>query len=256
MSTDLSTYDPAYFSKLFEIEDSHFWFVGRNAIISRVLRRLAAASDAPRMVVELGCGTGNVLRFVKRACGRATVIGMDLFFEGLRFAKARSGAVLIQGDVHAHPFRRPADLVCLFDVLEHIPDDRGALASIHKLVAAGGRMMLTVPLHPSLWSEFDELSHHQRRYTVAELTSKVKEAGFTIEYASPYIAATLLPMWLHRRLFASAPGKRKSAEDELRVVPVVNGILLSCLRIEAFLIGSRMRLPFGSSMILLARKPR
>jgi SAM-dependent methyltransferase len=254
MSNDLSTYDPSYFPTLFDIEDRHFWFVGRNAIIARLLRDLASKKDAPRFVIELGCGTGNVLRFVKRACAQATVVGMDLFFEGLRFARARSGAALVQGDVRQNPFRRPADLVCLFDVLEHIPDDVAALASIRELVADGGRLLLTVPLHPSLWSEFDELSHHQRRYTVTELKRKVEAAGFTIEYATPYIVATLPPMWIYRRFFSRAGGDRKRAEDELKIVPVANGVLKTLLRIEAALIARRVRLPFGSSMILLARK--
>lgn len=121
------------------------------------------------------------------------------------------------------------------------------------MLASGGRLLITVPLHPSLWSEFDELSHHVRRYTIQELLLKMRKTGFSVEYASPYMASTLPPMWLRRKFFGGGENRRARADNELSIVPLVNGILLALLRLESGWITRGRQLPFGSSMILLAR---
>jgi SAM-dependent methyltransferase len=251
---NFDTFDPAYFERLFEIEDRHFWFVGRNHIIATLLRALAGEADAPNTAVEIGCGTGNVLRVVKASLPRATIVGMDLFMEGLSQAQTRTTAPLVQGNVEMSPFRDGIDLVCLFDVLEHIRDDAATLRLMRTMLAPGGRVLITVPLHPSLWSEFDELSHHVRRYRPAELLLKLRQAGFVVEFGSPYLLTTLIPMWVRRKVLGNGKNARIRADDELRIVPFVNRIFLALLRVEGGWIGQRRRLPFGASMIVLARR--
>ena len=106
-STEHASYDPLYFDRLFAIEDRHFWFRARNAVITAVIGRIVGALPDGYRVLEVGCGTGNVLHVLQRTCGRGRVFGMDLFAEGLRFARRRTTCPLIQGDVHTPPFGDP-----------------------------------------------------------------------------------------------------------------------------------------------------
>ena len=255
------SYDPAYFSRLFKIEDEHFWFAARNKSIAAIARRLERELQPGYRVLEVGCGTGNVLRVLKQVYTRGTVAGMDLFGEGLAFARARTSCALVQADVHSPPFDVPFDVIGLFDVLEHLPDDKQILRDISDLLSPGGFLILTVPAHMSLWSYFDEASHHCRRYEAAELKRKVLRAGFEIDYFTEYMASIFPVVWLGRRLATLAGrfrGKEQDADamatSELRVVPVANTIFNWLLSLEASLISRRRQLPVGTSLMVVAHK--
>lgn len=255
------SYDPAYFRLLFQVEDRHFWFRARNAAIAAVAKRIVAQLPAGLPVLEIGCGTGNTLRVLERACPGRTVIGMDLFLEGLRYARQRGAAPLVQGDLNAPPFGGTFGLIGLFDVLEHMPDDRRVLHNLQNLLDGAGRLLLTVPAHMSLWSYFDTASHHCRRYERTELEHKLRESGFEEEEAS-YLMAGLFPwMWLGRRTAARAgrppTGNNSRATElvarELRIVPVVNEILALLLSLEARWLALGRTLPWGTSLLVVAR---
>lgn len=256
------SYDPNYFALLFEVEDRHFWFRARNQVINTVIKRLTTNLRNDCRVLEIGCGTGNVLRLLEQACKRGTVVGMDLFLEGLRYARQRTAVPLVQGDIHKPPFGAKFDLIGLFDVLEHMTDDRQVLSDLGNILADEGELLLTVPAHPSLWSYFDEASHHCRRYEPAELESKLRLAGYQVEYLTQYMAGLFPLVWLWRRfavLFRRRrPGDVKYAKylanHELHCVPIINELMVLLLREEKYLIGQRIRLPIGTSIICVARK--
>ncbi|HYM09479.1 MAG TPA: class I SAM-dependent methyltransferase [Bryobacterales bacterium] len=264
-----SGYDPAFFARLYAIEDRHFWFRSRNRVIGSLVRRVTAGLAPGYRVLEVGCGTGNTLRVVEQACPHGTVTGMDLFAEGLLFARSRTACPLVCGDMHAPPFDARFELIGLFDVLEHLPDDLQVLRDLHAMLAPGGVLLLTVPAHPSLWSYFDEASHHCRRYEAADLERKLTGAGYRVEYATEYMAGIFPLVWLGRRLSGlarrrsldtSASGRdgadraRLLATDELRIIPGVNALLSLLLAPEAPLIARGRRLPIGSSIVAVARK--
>jgi len=76
----------------------------------------------------------------------------------------------------------------MFDVLEHLTDDRAVLSDVHYLLKPGGRLLPTLPALPSLWSYFDEAAQHCRRYTLKEPQVKLAETGYTLEVsAQPYV---------------------------------------------------------------------
>src|SRR4029077_8056724 len=109
--------------------------------------------------------TGNVLEVLRRTCRRGSVMGFDLPPVGLAMARRRSpGALLVQATIDAPPFGAVFDIVGAFDVLEHLPDDPGALGPITGMLRPGGRLVVTVPAHTSLWSHVDVAACHQRRY--------------------------------------------------------------------------------------------
>jgi SAM-dependent methyltransferase len=262
---DPGGYDPAYFARLFQIEDRHFWFRARNRIIAAAARQIVAGLPPDYRVLEVGCGTGNVLRFLERACPNGTVVGMDLFVEGLHYARRRTSCVLVCGDARLPPFRLPFSVIGLFDVLEHLPDDRCLLRDLQGMLGPGGALLLTVPAYRSLWSYFDEVSRHCRRYEPAELHSKLTEAGFQVEYLTPYMLALYPLVRIGRRAAASRGAQRRAtvdpdharglAERELRIMPVLNQLLSLCLLPEARLIARRCKLPLGTSLLAVARKP-
>ena len=251
-------YDPSSFEILFAAEDRHFWFRVRNQVISALARQVAAELSPGYRVLEMGCGDGNVLRFLERACPTGTVVGMDLYGEGLRYARTRTSCPLVQGDVRQSPFRKTFQVVGIFDVLEHISDDNALLGDLLGLLDDGGTLLLTVPAYTSLWSYVDEIAGHCRRYEPGELRSKLEAAGFAVDYLTPYMASNLPLMWLSRKskpgTAAGTAGTLELARQELRVVPVLNEILAWVLSWETRWLAKRRQLPFGSSLLAVARK--
>jgi len=237
-------YDPSFYPRLFAIEDRHFWFVARNHVIRTLVRQLRLRDGA--RVLEVGCGTGNSLRPLEEAGGAVTVIGMDRYAEGLHYARTRTRAQLVCADSAALPFSEPFDLVCVFDVLEHLDDDIGALRELRAAVRRNGHLLVTVPACKKLWSRMDELSCHRRRYEKRELLERISSAGFQVEYATAFMSVTYPIMRLSRLRNA------ESAEAELRVYPVLNSLLRVALAPERLLVRLRRSIPWGSSMLVLA----
>lgn len=252
-------YDPAFYAPLAKAEDRHFWFRVRNRIIDVLVRQAVAKRSARCYVLEAGCGTGNVLRVLERACPGGKVVGMDFFAEALHWARRRCACPLVQGALQTPPFGMSFDLIGLFDVLEHVDDDRGTLRDLHGLLKSGGVLLLTVPAHASLWSYWDEVCQHYRRYSVAELSGKLTQAGFQVEYLTQFMTLLYPLMWLGRKLRPTVrgedeDGRRKLAERELRIIPGINGLLEWMLRPESLLVEKRRTLPIGTSLVALARK--
>jgi SAM-dependent methyltransferase len=244
-------YDPEHFDRLFALEAGHFWFRARNRLIQWALARHFPGA---RSFCEIGCGTGYVLSGVREALPGAVLSASEAYAEGLPFAARRvPGARLMQMDARAIPFEEEFDAIGAFDVIEHIADDRAALRSMHRALAPGGGLLLTVPQHPWLWSWMDEEAHHVRRYTAPELRTKVEEAGFRVQRMSSFVSL-LLPAMMLSRL-----GRRKAAVEadpysEFRMSPGVNHVLEWVLGLERGMIRAGVSFPAGGSLLLVARK--
>ena len=263
MTNESAGFHPEYFEELFRIEDRHFWFRARNAAILSVLKSVVSGLRPGYRVLEIGCGTGNVLRFVDEACPDGDVFGLDLFLEGLSRARHRVSCPLIAGDIRGAPFAGSVDVIGVFDVLEHLDDDEGVLVAMREMLRPGGSLLLTVPASPGLWSYFDEISCHRRRYDEADLGRKLERTGFRVLYSTPYMAVLHPIVWLSRRINSlvnrqpDLPEKARNAElaeHDLRVVPGINGVLYRLLRFDTLALRRRRRLPFGSSLLVLAEK--
>lgn len=244
---DARTYDPRWFDLLDKVEDRHFRFAARRRVVGALARRAWTGAAAGAWVLEIGCGNGGLLSTLQDACPGANVIGVDLFSDALKHARRRSSAHLLQADVTRPPFGAQFHLIGMFDVLEHLPDDIGVLRDVRKLLMPGGALLLTVPAHAWLWSDFDVHSDHRRRYSPRGLRTALEISGFRVEYLSQFMAALLPIMWLSRRARPSNP------TAELRIVPGVNGMMRALLSFEAALIGRQFRLGMGTSVIALAR---
>jgi SAM-dependent methyltransferase len=256
-SSEPGGYDPSFFDQLASIEEQHFWFRARNRLIHNLTKKISSHLKRGYRVLEVGCGTGNVLYTLRDACPEGMVVGLELWFDGLLHARKRSNGFLVQGDVRQFPFNKQFDLIGMFDVLEHIHEERQTLASLFEILAPGGRLLLTVPAHKFLWSYFDEAAHHCRRYSSAEIRDKLTAAGFEVEFLSQFMAFIFPIVWLLRKM----SGLRKSsdakllASQEFRVIPVANQILTVILDLEARWVARGYALPIGTSLVVVARKP-
>lgn len=258
---DEPSYDPELYESLIRVEDRHFWFRARNRAIGAVLESVRAGLQPGYRVLEVGCGTGNVLRELQASAVGGTVMGMDLHQEGLRYAQRRvDPALLVRADAGHPPFSVRFDVVGLFDVIEHLDDDVAVLRQLRGLLTANGRLMLTVPADPRLWSYFDVGAHHRRRYSIGELNDKLVAAGYSVEYLTPYMSVLHPVLWAGRRLAAkgrSRPTDAASAwslaEADLKVRPISGAVLGFLLGAELPWLRRRRRLPMGASLLALAR---
>lgn len=259
---DRTEYDPAVYASLVAVEDRHFWFRARNRAIVAAFDSIRPRLPARYRVLEVGCGTGNVLRELQRAATGGSVFGMDLHMEGLRVARTRTDpALLLQANAESPPFSVRFDVVGAFDVIEHLDDDAAVLRTLRQLLTDRGFLLLTVPASPSLWSYFDVGSHHRRRYVPGELRRKLAESGYAVEYVTPYMSVLFPVLWIARRLAgrryrqgAAAGEAWAVAGSDLRVRPLSGAVLGFMLEREAALLRRRARLPFGASLMAIARK--
>lgn len=249
---DLEASAPSYpvdaHEELHQVEDGHFWFESRNRLILWALRRYFP--DALRFL-EIGCGTGFVLRAVQKALPLAEVSGSEIFTSGLSYAGGRApGAALFQMDARRIPFRDHFDLIGAFDVIEHIEDDEAVLAEVHKALRPGGGILLTVPQHAWLWSPVDVFAGHARRYRRKDLVEKLERAGFEILTATSFVTGLLPLMFLSRFLKRN----QATAEPELRVGRLQNGAGKLAASMELLAIRVGLRLPVGGSLLVAARR--
>jgi SAM-dependent methyltransferase len=252
-------YDASLFDDLARVEDRHFWFRARNVLLYELAKKLSSGLKPGYLVLEVGCGTGNVLNVLHRACAGGLVIGMERYFDGLPHARRRYAGPLVQGDARDLPFGKKFELVGMFDVLEHIPEERETLLSLRELLAPGGRLILTVPAHQFLWSHFDEAAHHCRRYSAKQIQRALVDTGFAIDFVSQFMACIFPLVWTFRKLGGlrkrvNADKARKLALQEFRIVPGINGVLASLMTAEAHWLARGHRLPFGTSLVVVARR--
>ena len=257
-------FDPALFARLFAAEDRHFWFGARNEALKTVIRSVRPQLPANYKVLEVGCGTGNTLRMLREACDDAgIVVGMDLFGEGLKYARRRTSVPLVQGRVEQQPFATPFDLVGMFDVLEHIQDDRATLRQIRALLNPGGYLLVTVPAGKALWSRFDDEAHHCRRYEQDELRSRLVEAGLVVEYLTPFMMS-LYPLARAARWWSGQANRvrlefnrpvKSVIETDITVRLGLNELMALLLKWELPTLRRRALMPMGTSLMALARLP-
>lgn len=241
--------DPDVYVRMAAYDDAHWWFVARRRILARVIARHVQPSAELR-ILEAGCGTGGNLPMLRKF-GQVSAFEMDAGARHL--ARKRSGVEVRDGRLPDRvPFTAESfDLVALLDVLEHVEDDVGGLAAAARMLAPGGRLLLTVPAYQFLWSQHDELHHHKRRYDRRNLLRTLKAAGLEPLHVS-YFNTLLFPLVAGVRLSDKLLGARGAADDALPP-GVLNRLLTTVFGLERYLV-DRWPLPFGVSLLLVARQ--
>jgi len=239
--------NPGEYTKMFELEDRYWWFVGRRQLALSLLES-HVGKEKPD-VLDLGCGTGVVLRELS---SWAKPVGLDMSDLALGYCQKRSLDRLIIGDGAQLPIQdQQIDAIIGLDIFEHIEDDKAAFAEAYRVLRPGGVLVLSVPAFMSLWGPHDVALMHFRRYRVSEVRRRLEEAGFEVQRAS-YSVFFLFPIVVLWRLVE----KRKKGPAKASLVSVpgfVNKILIGLQNIETGLI-AKTSLPWGSSVVAVAKR--
>lgn len=244
------------------LERDHWWFRGRRAVYLGLLdSHLEGRAAGARLAraLDLGCGPGGFLEGLAERS--AFVVGTDPDLASLARSRATDTAPRVASLAGALPFRDGAfELVCLFDVLEHLDDEQSALREARRVLAPGGTLALSVPAYPWLFSNNDRVAMHRRRYTRRSLRAVVEAAGFEVvrnTHANVLLAPWIVPIVLATRALESLSGRGGSTARTNLSWPLprpLHGLLARVFAAELALT-RRVDAPFGHSIALLAKKP-
>ena len=240
--------EAAAYQSLRDLQDRHWWFVGRRRIAASLIKRFVALPAQAR-VLEAGCGYGGNLAML----GKLGEVHAFEFDDTARVhAAVLSGRAIGYGklpdDIGFESDR--FDLIALLDVLEHIDDDVNSLKALGNRLTPGGCLLLTVPAVPWLWSDHDVLHQHKRRYTKALLRQRLREAGLE-PVRIGYFNSLLFPLALIQRLVSRLSGGGTS--DHAVPPEPVNAMLTWIFTLERNMVG-RISFPIGLSLFAVARK--
>ena len=244
--------DEEIFDDINQIEETHWWYKARRAIIFDWLTRVLASYKNPK-ILDIGCGTGFNISHLHQL-GYDQVTGLDFSLDALEYCRSRQLKTLIRGDAENLPIC-PAhyDIAITLDVIEHLRNDLHALSEIHRVLKPGGTLIIFVPAFQFLWSLQDEVGHHQRRYSAQELKEKVKQAGFELKKLS-YVNSLLFPVvWLGRTILRAFPQNFKITSESQMNPSWMNGILYRIFLAELPLLHV-VDFPFGVSILCVCRK--
>jgi ubiquinone/menaquinone biosynthesis C-methylase UbiE len=235
-----------------KVEDHYWWY--------QALRQHVAASINPASphfsLLDAGCGTGGMLSLARQKFPEADLAGIDESNHAIELAGARgTGATLLPASVHALPFPADSfDVVLSLDVLSHAGvDDSLALHEMHRVLRAGGRLILNLAAFDFLKGAHDCAVDVNRRYTQGQLQRLLAGSSLQVERSSYWNATFTLPIALLRWLSRARPRTDRARSDFRSLPPLLNSIFKSVAALE--LSASRhVSLPFGTSLFAVARK--
>jgi SAM-dependent methyltransferase len=241
------------YSQIFQIEQTHWWYAGRRKIVFDWVFRILDRTTRAR-ILDVGCGTGYNLDILRKL-GFSDVYGLDIAPEALYFCEARGLPQVICGDLTDVPFANESfDLVLALDIIEHLEDDLRGLRGMARLLKPGGALVIFTPALPSLWSLQDEVGHHFRRYTTAELKQKTLKTGLEIVKLS-YANSLLFPLVWVGRMILRMVQNRVTLISEADLSPNwSNEILKNIFSTERAML-RRINFPVGVSIFCVCQKP-
>jgi ubiquinone/menaquinone biosynthesis C-methylase UbiE len=234
-------------------EREHFWFRGLRRFMAPLVEEAARGVSSPRLL-DCGCGTGHNLAMLRRH-GRAA--GIDLTWTGLSYARERGERVIAQATATALPFADGTfDVVTSFDVIYALNDrdERAAIGEMFRVLKRGGHLVVNAAAMDLLKGNHSVLALEVRRYSRRSLAERLERAGFAVRRVS-YTNAAIFPVVAGLRLLQRVSGHQES-EDEISIPPApINAALSAALAVESALLRF-VDMPFGSSIMALAEKPR
>ncbi|HEV8559222.1 MAG TPA: class I SAM-dependent methyltransferase [Actinophytocola sp.] len=241
--------DTGYSSCYGTVYRTHWWWQSREDNVIRLVRAFLPRRDGRAKILDIGCGDGFIW---PRLAAFGSVEGIEpdpvlVAADSPNRSRIEPAGLLEGRD-------RPADhdLVLMLDVLEHIEDERAALDRVTTLLAPGGMLVLTVPALGLLWSEFDVLSGHHRRYHRAALRAALHRAGLRTLFLRYTYAWAVLPLFARRLLFSADAGEHSHfVKPPARPLNTV----LRRLSLVDHAVTRRLPVPFGSSLTAVALKP-
>lgn len=234
-----------------DVEDKHWWFVGRRAILESFLQGIIEKSKIKNQeskILDVGCGTGANLEMLKQF-GESE--GVDVSDDALEFCK-KKGLKVHKGLAEELPFEDESfDVVTALDVVEHLDDDVAGLKEMNRVLKKGGKTLIFVPAFMWLWGVQDDISNHRIRYTRQQIVERLEKAGFEIERAT-YANITFFAPILLGRVLMKITGIKPESENNVNV-SALNGFFGKIFSAERFWL-KRANFPFGVSIVIVAKK--
>ena len=239
------------------LEESHWWFRGRRAVYLGLLRHHLHGAR-PARILDLGCGVGGFLPGLA-GLGSA-VFPADLSRAALVRCRERGFGGGVVSDGYALPYAGESfELVCLFDAIEHIPDDARAMREVARILAPGGRAIVSVPAYPFLFANNDRVARHWRRYTRRSLARVLEQADLWVErntHANVFLFPLILPVVLGIKAWETLLGREADPERTNLSWPVPGALhaLLAAVFAAELPFSRRLDWPVGHSIVAIARK--
>lgn len=248
--------NPVEYRRMFEVEDSHWWYVGLHKLILATAQRESRRLGRPLVIFDAGCGTGRLCQLLAEHGHK--VSGCDAAAEALRFGRQRGVSSIFQADLNTLELEAQAfDMITSIDVLYHtgISDDVAVMKRLRNALKPGGMLVLNLVAHEFLRSTHDLAVHTRERYTKNRLCLRLREAGFDVGRAS-YRVSLLFPFIVAYRLLLRQIRQNQAevASDVMPAHPIVNFLLLKTIEVENALL-PLMPMPMGSSIFVEARRP-
>lgn len=243
--------DILYASKYHELEENHWWFVGRRDIIFRLVKDYRRDME----ILEVGCSGGVLIEFLKRQ-GFTKLHGIDIDEKAIEICRQRGINEVGVADAQETGFKdQQFDVLIASDVLEHIKHEDEALLEWHRILKPGGKLIIFVPAFKFLWSNHDEVNRHFRRYSKSGLIKTLEKNDFKTEKVSYWNFSLFFPISLVRLSQKILSGKRKRVSDQLyELNTFVNKTLAYMLKLENKFLSTGITLPVGVSLFIIERK--
>jgi len=229
------------FQLLHDMEDS-WWYQGRRVVVSKILSKFLLNKEQIS-ILDFGAGYGGMFGLLNKY---GNVDAFELDTEAGDLCSKRGYKNVFNSRNIALSEKNRFDLISLFDVVEHIENDKDLIGSLYKFLSKDGQVVITVPAYQWLWSNHDTEHNHYRRYTKRSITSLLKGAGFEIEYSSYWNTLLFLPAALVRIFGLSGKGS-------LKMPKFFNSVLYFIVLTESMLMPF-LSYNFGLGIIVIVKK--
>ncbi|MDZ4667377.1 MAG: class I SAM-dependent methyltransferase [bacterium] len=245
--------DKNYYTEYFQLERSHWWFLARQEILRTQVVKLFGSSQSLR-ILNIGAATGASSQMLQ-AFGH--VVSVEYEQDCIEFVKDKLDFPLIYGSILELSFPDQSfDLVCAFDVIEHVNDHLLAANEMRRVCKPNGYVMATVPAFMELWSKHDEVNHHFRRYRQREFLGLFKQEK--IVYSSYFNFYLFLPIYALRNFSKLFPKqiKRSGSGSDFGLVKsiLLNSFFYRMFLSENLFLNQYIKLPFGVSLLGIWQK--
>ncbi len=242
-----------YLHKYYLFERKHWWFRVREKILMQQLDK-SLPSGASLKILNAGAATGRTSQMLQKY---GAVVSVEKDHDTCVFLQQKLGLDVVESELESLPFEDNLfDVVCIFDVIEHIEEQKVAISELYRVCKTGGLLYCSVPAFSFLWSRHDEVNHHVRRYTRPGITQLI-QSKFKVVYNSYFNCLLFVPI-LCCRLFQRYMPKPKRMVSDFEHSKLLNGSFFSfffnaIFSIEIFLL-KFVPLPFGVSILVRAKK--